>query len=84
MDPHVFDRMVPHLKGCGMDAAAITRARERWEDAWDDDMRGWPCPFCSGRGRTGWAQAGFADDSREAFETMKCKSCGETIPLRKP
>ena len=83
MDPSIFDCIVPHLKICGMDAAAITRARALWETVGEEDGRGLPCPFCTGRGRTGWLQVGFTAHSK-GTEAVKCKSCGEVLLLRKP
>lgn len=83
METFLFEHIVPHLKVRGMDAAEITRARERWQSAGENDARGLPCPFCSGRGRTGWAQSGFTQRDGEATEILKCKSCGETIQVSK-
>jgi hypothetical protein len=81
MDVTLFNRMLPHLKSCGMDEQAIARARESWAAAWEHDRRGLPCPFCSGQGRKGFAAAGFSEDNVNAAELMKCKSCGNVIPL---
>jgi hypothetical protein len=81
MDVTLFNRMLPHLKSCGMDEQAIARARESWAAAWEHDRRGLPCPFCSGQGRKGFAAAGFTEDNVKAAELMKCKSCGNVIPL---
>jgi hypothetical protein len=84
MDMYLFNRLVPHLRSRGMDDAALERARGRWASADENEKRGLPCPFCSDRGRKGWIVAGFNENTDEAFEIMKCKSCGETISLSKP